>query len=109
MTSTQPVKADNLQIFGKFADLELDIVGIVAILGEGSTSPNAQASALSWYHVLLRLYPAPQALLKNHQEKSLPVDLGVVVGAEPGRVKNELTSSRNCCTIRSWTTMLWSC
>jgi len=79
-----------MHVFGKFADLQLDIIGIVAILGEGSTSRNAQASALSWYHILPRLYPAPQALLKNHQEKRLPVDLGVVVGALSGRIRNEL-------------------
>jgi len=79
-----------MHMFGKFANLQLDIVGIVAILGEGSTSRNAQASALSWFHALPRLYPAPQALLKHHQEKRLPVDLGVVVGALSGRISNEL-------------------
>ncbi|KAK5941139.1 hypothetical protein PMZ80_006416 [Knufia obscura] len=79
-----------MHMIGEFSKLELDIVGIVAILGEGSTLRNAQASALSWYHVLPRLYPAPQALLKHHQEKRLPTEPGVVVGALSGRIRNEL-------------------
>ncbi|KAK5088184.1 hypothetical protein LTS08_004757 [Lithohypha guttulata] len=74
----------------KFRELRLDIVGIVAILGEGSTSRNAQASALSWHHILPRIYPAPQSLLKHHQDKLLPVEPGIVVGAMSGRIRTEL-------------------
>ncbi|KIW67176.1 hypothetical protein PV04_06447 [Phialophora macrospora] len=79
-----------MHFFKNFSSLHLDIVGIVAILGEGSTSRNAQASGLSWFHVLPRLYPAPQALMKNHQDRRLPTEPGIVVGALSGRVKNEL-------------------
>lgn len=78
------------QFFHQFTKLQLDIVGIVAILGEGSTQRNAQASALSWHHILPRIYPAPQALLKHHQDKLLPVDPGIVVGATSGRIRHEL-------------------
>ncbi|KAJ9661566.1 hypothetical protein H2198_001946 [Neophaeococcomyces mojaviensis] len=79
-----------MEFISKFGELRLDIVGLVAILGEGGTSRNAQASALSWHHILPRLYPAPQALLKPQQQKRLPVEPGVVVGALSGRVRNEL-------------------
>lgn len=79
-----------MQFFKDFSSLHLDIVGIVAILGEGSTSRNAQASGLSWFHILPRLYPAPQALMKHHQDRRLPTQPGIVVGALSGRVKNEL-------------------
>ncbi|KAJ9655598.1 hypothetical protein H2198_005599 [Neophaeococcomyces mojaviensis] len=79
-----------MNFISTFSDLQLDIIGIVAILGEGSTQRNAQASALSWYHILPRLYPAPQALLKHHQEKNLPVENGIIVGALSGRIRNEL-------------------
>jgi len=79
-----------MKFFSAFSDLELDIVGIVAILGEGSASRNVQASALSWHHVLPRLYPAPQSLLKPVQETNLPVEKGIVAGALSGRVRPEL-------------------
>lgn len=73
-----------------FNALSLDIVGIVAILGEGSILRNAQASALSWHHVVPRLIPAPQALIKHDPEKRLPSALGTVVGAYSGNVRFEL-------------------
>lgn len=79
-----------MQFFSSFSSLQFDIVGIVAILGEGSISRNAQASALSWYHTLPRIYPAPQSLLKHHQDKTLPTEPGVVIGAHSGRIRNEI-------------------
>lgn len=76
--------------FKSLSSLQLDIVGIVAILGEGSTTRNAQASALGWHHVLPRLLPAPQALLEHEHKKRLPTVPGTVVGAYSGNVKFEL-------------------
>ena len=73
-----------------FNALSLDIVGIVAILGEGSILRNAQASALSWHHVLPKLIPAPQALIKHEPQKRLPSALGTVVGTYSGNVRFEL-------------------
>lgn len=70
--------------------LQLDIVGIVAILGEGSVLRNAQASALSWHHLLPRLIPAPQALLKHEQTGRLPTQTGIVSGVYSGNVRHEL-------------------
>ncbi len=75
---------------GKGESLQLDIVGIVAILGEGSILRNAQASALSWHHVLPRLIPAPQALLKHEQATRLPTQRGIVSGVYSGNVRQEL-------------------
>ena len=79
-----------MRFIPSFGALELDIVGIVAILGEGATSRNAQASSLSWWHLLPRLYPAPQALLRPSGEEKLPTELGCVIGAHSGRIRNEL-------------------
>ncbi|EXJ80702.1 hypothetical protein A1O3_06986 [Capronia epimyces CBS 606.96] len=79
-----------MQFVNAFSNLQLDIVGIVAVLGEGSTARNAQASALSWHHILPRLLPAPQALLKHEQEKRLPTQKGTVVGAYSGNIRFEL-------------------
>jgi len=73
-----------------FSELQLDIVGIVAILGEASTLRVSQISALSWHHELPRLMPAPQALLKHSLEKRLPIEAGKVVGAYSGNVNLEL-------------------
>lgn len=73
-----------------FNELQLDIVGIVAILGEASTLRVSQISALSWHHELPRLMPAPQALLKHSLEKRLPIEAGKVVGAYSGNVNLEL-------------------
>jgi len=74
----------------KLDDLQLDILGIVAILGEGSVLRNAQASALSWHHVLPRLLPAPQALIKHNQAHRLPTQTGIVIGVYSGNVREEL-------------------
>lgn len=73
-----------------FTNLQLDIVGIVAILGEASVDRVSQISALSWHHELPRLMPAPQALLKHSLEKRLPIEAGKVVGAYSGNVNTEL-------------------
>lgn len=73
----------------QFSDLRLDIVGIVAILGEASVSRIAQVSALSWFHVLPRLMPAPQALLKHRLDTRLPTELGTIVGIYSGNLSNE--------------------
>ena len=73
-----------------FSELQLDIVGIVAILGEASVLRVSQISGLSWHHELPRLMPAPQALLKHSLEKRLPVEAGKVVGAYSGNVNLEL-------------------
>lgn len=73
-----------------FSSLQLDIVGIVAILGEASVLRISQISALSWHHELPRLMPAPQALLKHSLERRLPIEAGKVVGAYSGNVNLEL-------------------
>lgn len=56
--------------------LQLDIVGFLAILGEGSVLANAQVSTLSKWIFLPRLLPAPQALMRPTR----PLDLEPVRG-----------------------------
>ncbi|KAK5722670.1 hypothetical protein LTR15_005902 [Elasticomyces elasticus] len=46
-----------------FDNFQLDIVGLLAILGEGSLAANAQVSALSNLSFLPRLMPTPQSLM----------------------------------------------
>lgn len=75
---------------GQFGNFQLDIVGFLAVLGEGSVTANAQVAALSSLFYLPRLIPAPQALLPPTRPASLPSTQGVVTGAESGNVKKHV-------------------
>jgi hypothetical protein len=73
-----------------FEELQLDIVGIIAILGEASITRNAQVTSLSWYSTIPRLMPAPHALLEHERKFRLPIAPGIVAGAYSGVVKKEI-------------------
>ncbi|KAI7204192.1 hypothetical protein KC343_g838 [Hortaea werneckii] len=60
------------------ANWSLDVVSILAILGENNIAMNAPIITLSWTCLLPRLLPAPQGLLTNRW-KSLPYEEDVVV------------------------------
>ncbi|MCJ1368423.1 hypothetical protein MMC16_007566 [Acarospora aff. strigata] len=68
-------------------NLQLDIVGFLAILGEGSVLVNAQVSTLSKFILLPRLLPAPQALIKPTRPDRLSHAVGKAVGAHSGNYK----------------------
>jgi hypothetical protein len=84
---------------GIWKDLRLDIVAIIAVLGDSSVTRNAQVSALSWYNIIPRLLPAPQALLKQERERNLPAQLstqsGTIVSIRSGNVRQYLTFFTN--------------
>ncbi|MCJ1412716.1 hypothetical protein MMC19_006814 [Ptychographa xylographoides] len=69
---------------GGLNNLQLDIVGFLAILGEGAVLANAQVSALSKFVFLPRLLPAPQALIKTSRPDRLAPSDGKVVGCKSG-------------------------
>lgn len=73
-----------------FKDFQLDIVGFLAILGEGSVAANAQVAALSRLFYLPRLIPAPQALLWPTRPSTLPPITAKVTGVHSGNVKDHL-------------------
>ncbi|KIW15691.1 hypothetical protein PV08_05741 [Exophiala spinifera] len=73
-----------------FDDLQLDIVGIIAVLGEASVTRNAQVTSLSWWSAIPRLLPAPQALLEHERKSRLPTAPGIVAGAYSGNIKKEI-------------------
>jgi hypothetical protein len=73
-----------------FLSIQLDIVGFLAILGEGSVERNAQTLGLAWHSKIPRLIPAPQALMKHERPERLPTTQGTVVGAYSGNVRHEL-------------------
>lgn len=64
--------------------LQLDIVGFLAILGEGSVLANAQVSTLSRWIFLPRLLPAPQALMRPSRPQKLEPVPGRVTGIYSG-------------------------
>jgi hypothetical protein len=73
---------------GSFGNLQLDIVGFLAILGEGSILASAQVATLSKMIYLPRLLPAPQALLRpSRPDKMNPVS-GVATAVHSGNVRN---------------------
>ncbi|KAK8162445.1 hypothetical protein BKA80DRAFT_329599 [Phyllosticta citrichinensis] len=72
------------------ADLNLDIVGILAILGEGSVLSNAQVSTLSNWIFVPRLLPAPHAMLRVSRPNRLQAVQGRVTGVVSGNDRSEL-------------------
>lgn len=87
---TQPysLQWNNISSIGGIANLQLDIVGFLAILGEGSVMASAQVATLSKMIYLPRLLPAPQALLRpNRPDKMNPVS-GVTSAVHSGNVRN---------------------
>lgn len=73
-----------------FSKFQLDIVGFLAVLGEGSVTANYQVSALSRLFYLPRLIPAPQALLPARRPTSLPSTTAWVTGVHSGNVKDHI-------------------
>jgi hypothetical protein len=83
--SSGPVK---LEWISTFENLQLDIVGFLAILGEGSVLANAQVSSLSKWIFVPRLLPAPQALLRPSRPSRLHESAGNVTGVFSGNDKD---------------------
>lgn len=73
---------------GGFSNFQLDIVGFLAVLGEGSVLANSQVSALSPLFLLPRILPAPQALLPPTRPVKLPSTQAWVTGVYSGNVKD---------------------
>ncbi|UPX14742.1 uncharacterized protein EKO05_0005215 [Ascochyta rabiei] len=70
--------------------LQLDIVGFLAILGEGSVLANAQVSTLSRWIFLPRLIPAPQALMRPARPLELEPVPGFVSGVWSGNDRDNV-------------------
>lgn len=68
-------------------NFQLDIVGFLAILGEGSVTANAQAATLSKMIYLPRLMPAPHAFLRPSRPSKLSPSDADVAGVYSGNHK----------------------
>ncbi|CAI6340996.1 unnamed protein product [Periconia digitata] len=77
------------------SSLQLDIVGFLAILGEGSVLANAQVLTLSRWIFLPRLIPAPQALMRPTRPPTLDTVPGHVTGIFSGNYKNSINHIGN--------------
>ncbi|KAE9984947.1 hypothetical protein BLS_000526 [Venturia inaequalis] len=74
--------------YSNLGNLQLDIVGFLAVLGEGSVLANAQVSTLSRLVFIPRLLPAPQALLRPSRPSKLQSELGWVTGVHSGNKRD---------------------
>jgi len=70
--------------------IQMDIVGFLAILGEGSVLSNAQVASLSWFVYLLRLMPAPQALLRTSRPDNLAPHNGFTSSVYSGNIRHHI-------------------
>ena len=62
----------------------LDIVSLLAVIGESSMESHSQALTSSWTCILPRIIPAPQALLKPSRPTRMPQVNSAVVGVHNG-------------------------
>jgi hypothetical protein len=62
----------------------LDIVSLLAVIGESSMESHSQALTSSWTCILPRIIPAPQALLKPSRPTRMPQVNAAVVGVHNG-------------------------
>lgn len=62
----------------------LDIVSLLAVIGESSMESHSQALTSSWTCILPRIIPAPQALLKPSRPTRMPQVNAIVVGIHNG-------------------------
>lgn len=62
----------------------LDIVSLLAVIGESSMAEHAQALTASWMCCLPRIIPAPQVLLKPTRPTRMPQVNAAVVGVKNG-------------------------
>jgi hypothetical protein len=76
-------------------ELQLDIVGFLAILGEGSVLANAQVLTLSKWIFLPRLVPAPQALMRPTRPMKLEPVPGHVCGIFSGNYRDSINHIGN--------------
>ena len=74
-------------INGGITQIQLDIVGFLAVLGEGSTLANSQVAALSYVTFLPRLLPAPQALLRPSRPNKLEPHTGYTTAVRAGNYR----------------------
>jgi hypothetical protein len=67
-----------------FLSIQLDIVGFLAVLGEGAVLANAEVASLSPITFLPRLMPAPQCLIRPFRPRTLHEYKGFATSIKSG-------------------------
>lgn len=70
----------------KFSKFQIDVVGFLAILGEGSISANVDIITFTKWCLVPRLLPAPQVLLPAQRPENLKVKEAYVTAVESGNI-----------------------
>jgi hypothetical protein len=73
----------------------LDVVSLLAVIGESSMSKHAQPLTASWLCLLPRLIPAPQALIRPARPGGLPSQPAIVAGVHSAIYIQELNYFAN--------------
>jgi len=68
----------------------LDVVSLLAVIGESSMENHSQPMTSTWLCLLPRLIPAPEALLKTRRPTRLPPKPALIVGVFSGTRVDEL-------------------
>lgn len=71
----------------------LDIVSLLAVIGESSIEEHSQALTSSWTCILPRIIPAPQVLLKPARPTRMPQVSAAVVGVQYVQYRSHLAHS----------------
>jgi hypothetical protein len=70
--------------------IQLDIVGFLAVLGEGAVLANAQVASLSRITYIPRLMPAPQALIRPSRPEKLSAHFGYATSVHSGNIRHNI-------------------
>ena|ERR1700760_2322455 len=70
--------------------IQLDIVGFLAVLGEGAVLANSQVASLSRITYLPRLMPAPQALIRPSRPEKLSAHVGYATSVHSGNIRHNI-------------------
>ncbi|THW32981.1 hypothetical protein D6D21_10179 [Aureobasidium pullulans] len=84
--SSSFISAIAMLFLNKFSDFEIDVVGFLAILGEGSIGANAHIITFTKWCLIPRLLPAPQVLLPAQRPENLKVKEAYVTAVESGNI-----------------------
>lgn len=76
---------------GGIENIQLDVVGFLAILGEEAVKKTSRLASLSWTFLLPRLLPAPHSLLYSERPQELDVFRASVSGVHSGNVKDHMS------------------
>ena len=76
---------------GGITNLQLDVVGFLAILGEDAVRKTSRLASLSRAFLLPRLLPAPHSLLYSERPEELDVFRASVISVNSGNARDHLS------------------